>query len=56
MGSIMKINIYAERKKAKNKHLNMKTLEQNILNYNNWLKKTHREDKIENYERFLQVR
>ena len=55
MGSIIKINIYAERKKAKSKHINMKTLEENILNYNDWLRKTNREDKIENYEKFLQV-
>ena len=55
MGSIIKINIYAERKKAKNKYINIKTLEENILNYNNWLRKTHREDKIENYEKFLQA-
>ena len=53
MGSIIKINIYAERKKAKNKFVDMKTLEENILNYNNWLRKTHREDKVENYEKFL---
>lgn len=55
MGSIIKINIYAEIKKAKNKRLKMKALEENILNYNNWLRKTHREDKIEHYEKFLQV-
>lgn len=56
MGSIIKINIYAEIKKAKNKFINIKVLEENILNYNTWLKKTNREDKIENYEKFLQVK
>lgn len=51
----MKINIYAERKKAKNKFIKIKTVEENIFNYNNWLRKTHREDKMENYEKFLQA-
>jgi len=56
MGSIIKINIYAEIKKAKNKLIDMKTFEKNILNYNNWLRKTNREDKIENYEKYLQIK
>jgi hypothetical protein len=32
-----------------------KKLEENILDYNSWLQKNSREDKIENYEKFLQV-
>lgn len=52
MGNLIKINIYAERKKANNK-LNIKNIEENILDYNEWLEKNHREDKIENYEKFL---
>lgn len=55
MGSIMKINIYAEIKKAENKFIKMKTLEENFLNYDNWLRKTNKEDKIENYEKFLRA-
>ncbi len=54
MGNIIKINIYAETKKQKEK-LNIEYLEKNILLYNDWLRKTNREDKIENYEEFLQV-
>lgn len=54
MGNLIKINIYAERKKADNK-LNIKNIEENILNYNEWLEKNHREDKIENYEKFLRA-
>lgn len=54
MGNIIKINIYAEEKKIKG-HLNIKNLEKNILSYNSWLEKNHRQDMIENYERFLKV-
>lgn len=54
MGNLIKINIYAERKKADN-NFNIKKIEEIILNYNQWLEKNHREDKIENYEKFLQA-
>lgn len=54
MGKIIKLNIYAEIKKEKNNKLNVEILEENILEYNSWLKKINREDNIENYERFLQ--
>lgn len=56
MGNIIKINMYAEMKKEKNRKIKLETLEQNILSYNNWLKMTNREDMIENYERFLQAK
>jgi hypothetical protein len=55
MGNLIKINMYVERKKAKSELINIKNIEENILNYNDWLEKNHREDKIENYERFLQA-
>lgn len=55
MGNIIKINMYAEMKKEKSKQIELKLLEETILKYNNWLKKTHREDKIENYEKFLRA-
>lgn len=55
MGNLMKINIYAERRKANSKKINIKNIEENILNYNEWLKDNCREDKIENYEKFLQA-
>lgn len=56
MGNIIKINMYAENKKKKNSRLKLKNVEQDILKYNEWLRRTNREDKIENYEMFLQAR
>ena len=55
MGNIIKINMYAETKKKK-ENLKLQYVEKNILLYNDWLKKTNREDKIENYEAFLQAK
>lgn len=55
MGNIIKINMYVELKRKKNNQLKLQTVEKAILEYNRWLKKTNREDKIENYERFLQA-
>jgi len=52
-GNIIKINIYVEMKRQKNIQLKLQTVEEAILKYNNWIKKTNREDKIENYEEFL---
>ena len=40
----------------RNNKLELKNVEQDILRYNEWLRRTHREDKIENYEMFLQAR
>lgn len=56
MGNIIKINMYAEMKRKNNSKLNLKTIKEVILEYNNWIKKTNREDKIENYEIFLQAK
>jgi len=55
MGNIIKINMYAEMKRKSNSKLKLETVEEAILEYNSWIKKTNREDKIENYERFLQA-
>jgi len=55
MGNIIKINMYVERKNINGKIINIKKLEENISDYSRWLKNTNREDKIENYERFLQA-
>lgn len=55
MGNIMKINLYVDNQSKKKNKLNLKTAERIILEYNDWIKKTNREDKIENYERFLQA-
>ena len=56
MGNIMKINMYADIKKKKDKKLKLKTVERNIIQYNKWLKKNNMEDKIETYEEFLQAK
>ena len=53
MGNIIKINMYVEMKRKKNNKLKLETVEETILKYNSWIKNTNREDKIENYERFL---
>lgn len=55
MGNLIKINIYAEQRKRIGTIIDIKKLEENILDYNSWLQNNHREDKIENYEKFLQV-
>jgi hypothetical protein len=55
MGNIIKINMYVEMKRKKNTKLDLKTIEEVILEYNNWIKKNNREDKIETYEKFLRV-
>lgn len=55
MGNIIKINIYVKVKRKKQDKLKLATVEEAILKYNNWIKVTHREDKIENYEEFLQI-
>lgn len=56
MGNIIKINMYAEMKQKKHKELKVKNLEENILKYNSWLKRTNREDRIDSYEEFLQAK
>ena len=56
MGNIMKINMYADLKKKKNRKIKLKTVERNIIQYNKWLKKNNMEDKVESYEEFLQVK
>lgn len=56
MGNIMKIIMYSEMKREESKKIKIKLLEENISKYNKWLKKTHREDKIENYEEFLRAK
>lgn len=55
MGNIMKINMYAEMKRKKETKIDLKTVEKVILEYNRWIKKGNREDKIENYEKFIQA-
>ncbi len=47
--------MYVDMKRKKNTKLDLKTIEEVILEYKNWLKKNSGEDKIETYEKFLQV-
>ena len=55
MGNIIKINMYVEKKRKKNSILKLETVQEVIVKYNDWIKNTNREDKIENYEQFLQA-
>lgn len=56
MVNLIKINMYTELKKKSGTILNLKNLEANIINYNNWLQMNNRKDRIETYEEFLQAR
>jgi len=47
--------MYAKMKRKKNNKLSLKTIEEIILKYKSWLKKTNREDRIETYEEFLRT-
>ena len=42
VGNIIKINMYAELKRKKNDQLKLKTVEETILDYNDWIKKTNK--------------
>lgn len=55
MGNIIKINMYAEAKRKKDSKLDLKIIEKFIFEYNEWIKKNNREDKIETYEKFLRA-
>lgn len=54
VGNLIKINIYADKKRI-SKIMNIKRLEETIIDYNSWLQKNNREDRIENYEEFLEI-
>ena len=56
MGNIIKINMYVEMKGKRNNKLDLTTVEKFILEYNNWIRNTNREDKIESYEKFLHTK
>ena len=47
--------MYVEMNRKKTNQFKLNTVEEVILEYNSWIKKTNREDKMENYERFLQA-
>lgn len=47
---------YIEGPKLHYKIIDMKILEENLIDYRNWLIKTNRADKIKNYEKFLKAK
>ncbi|OOM80530.1 hypothetical protein CLOBL_08230 [Clostridium sp. BL-8] len=55
LGNIIKINMYVKMKKGESTKLSLKTIEEIISRYKSWLKKTNREDRIENYKKFIQT-
>lgn len=55
MGNIIKVNLYVKMKRKNDNKLSLKTIEEIILKYKNWLKENNREDKIETYVEFLQA-
>lgn len=59
MLSLIKNDISYGRKKVNGRIIriiSIKNLEDNILNYSIWLKKNNREDRLDNYDEFLQVK
>lgn len=55
MGNIIKINMYVEMKRKKNTRLDLKSIEEVILEYKEWIKENNSEDKIETYEKFIRA-
>ena len=55
MGKLIKINMYVEKKRCKNNPISINILEENFATYEKWLEKTNREDRIENYKKFLMI-
>ncbi len=48
-------DIFIKRNKINGRIIDFNKLRENIIDYRLWLEKTHRKDKIENYEKFLHV-
>ena len=55
MGKLIKINIYAEKKKADQNKLKINKIEENFHAYNKWLEETDNADVVENYKKFLSM-
>lgn len=55
MSHLVITNILVKRNKINGRIIDIKKLKENILDYNVWLQKTHREDRIQNYEEFLRA-
>ena len=56
MAGAIKINTYAQRKTSNYKIIDIRILEENLIDYRSWLRNTNRDDKIENYEKFLKAK
>jgi len=52
MEGLININTY----KSNYKIIDIKVLQENLMDYRSWLRKNNRDDKIENYEKFLQAK
>ncbi|MBA2906268.1 hypothetical protein [Clostridium saccharobutylicum] len=55
MGNIIKINMYVKMKRRNSGVLRLQTIEETIFKYKSWLKENNIDDKIENYEEFIQA-
>ena len=53
MSHLIITNILVKRNNINGRIIDIKKLKENIPDYNVWLQKTHREDRIQNYEEFL---
>ena len=47
---------YIESHKLHYKIIDMKILEENLMDYRNWLIRTNKDDRIKNYEKFLKAK
>jgi hypothetical protein len=56
MESLVKSNTYLGRNKLSYKIIDMRILEENLVDYRRWLIKNNRDDKIKNYEMFLKAK
>lgn len=48
-------DIFIKRNKINGRIIDLNKLRENIIDYRFWLEETHRKDRIENYEKFLQA-
>ncbi|AGX43260.1 hypothetical protein CLOBY_22570 [Clostridium saccharobutylicum] len=55
LGNIIKINMYVKMKRRNSGVLRLQTIEETIFKYKSWLKENNIDDKIENYEEFIQA-
>lgn len=56
MGNLMKINMYLDSKKAKNKNVDISRMKANFTAYSEWLEQNNMLDVKESYEMFLIIK